>query len=401
MRAQRLALAFGFAATAVLGGCMAAGEADEVSDGPIVKGGSDENGEYLAEAGWWKPAPDHTSAEACERNPATCWTWGEVSGVVVDNPERIIVAIWGDRNAEGDERPRSSNYMIAVNSRGEMIENWTQWDTALNRPHQVYISPYDPDRHIWLVERGGNGIHEQIIKFTNDGKQIVLRLVDPRPVSGERDAQGIVPPARDNPNPGPLDYGQASVMTFLPNGDFLVGDGYQNGRIIRYNAAGEFVSEFGTVDSDDAPGGPPGAFDLIHGIAVDRDGRIYVADRENNRIQVFTTEGQFVEEWPDVTNPAGIYMDEDENVWVVSATLNRLAKYTKQGEFLTYFGAFGGTTGGFPGGLARPHQMDVGPDGTVYVASWDGGWLNKFSPKPNADPARVVGRPLRLDATAN
>jgi hypothetical protein len=86
---------------------------------------------------------------------------------------------------------------------------------------------------------------------------------------------------------------------------------------------------------------------------------------------------------------------------VVSATLYRLAMYTKQGEFLTYFGAFGGTTGGFPGGLARPHQMDVGPDGTVYVASWDGGWLNKFSPKPNADPARVVGRPLRLDATAN
>ena len=90
------------AGLAVLSGC--AGEAP-AADRPIVKGGSDENGEYLAEAGWWKAAPDHTGAAECEANPDTCWTWGEVSGVVVDNPERILVAIWGDRNAAGEERP--------------------------------------------------------------------------------------------------------------------------------------------------------------------------------------------------------------------------------------------------------------------------------------------------------
>ena len=381
MRVERFGVAFVLAT--LLSGCI--GE-NQASEGPIVKGGDDRNGPYTAEADWWEPAPDHADNE---------WVWGNVSGVVVDNPDRIIVAVWGDRNAEGDERPNSSNYMVVVNSRGEIIENWTQWDTALNRPHQVYISPYDPERHVWLVERGGNGIHEQIIKFTNDGSEMALRLVDPRPVSGERDAIGVVPPARETPNPGPLDYGQASVMTFLPNGDFLVGDGYQNGRIIRYNEEGEFVSEFGSVGSG------PGQFDLIHGIAVDREGRIYVADRQNDRIQVFTESGEFVEEWPNVTNPAGIYMDEDENVWVVSATLNRLVKYNKQGVFQNYFGAYGGTSGGFEGGLERPHQMDVGPDGTVYVASWDGGFLNQFIPKPGADPERLVGKPLRLDAAAN
>jgi streptogramin lyase len=179
-------------------------------------------------------------------------------------------------------------------------------------------------------------------------------------------------------------------MTFLPNGDFLLGDGYQNGRIVRYSGAGELVSEFGSVGSD------PGQFDLIHGIAVDSEGRIYVADRENNRIQVFTESGEFIEEWPDVTNPAGLYIDVDENVWVVSATLNRLVKYDKQGQLQYYFGAYGGTRGGFPGGLARPHQMDVDENGVVYVASWDGGWLNKFTPKAGADPNKLIGRPLVL-----
>jgi hypothetical protein len=383
MRIERVG--FGLVLAAALAGCAAEAPA---AGRPVVKGGSDENGEYLAEAGWWKDAPDHDST----------WTWGQVSGVVVDNPERIIVAVWGDRGRDGQgERPNSSNYLVVVNSRGELVERWTQWDTMLNTPHQLYISPYDPERHVWLVERGGNGIHEQVFKFTNDGRQIALRLTDPNPKAG---ADGG-PDPRANPNPGPTDYGDPSVLTFLPNGDFLLGDGYDNGRIVRYNAQGELVSQFGRVDFTPEIGGAPGEFDLIHGIAVDREGRIYVADRQNNRVQVFTNGGEFIEEWPEVTNPAGLYMDEDENVWVVSATLNRLVKFSKEGEFLTYFGAFGGTMGGFPGGLSRPHQMDVGPDGTVYVASWDGGWLNKFTPKPGADPARLVGRPLRLDATAN
>jgi sugar lactone lactonase YvrE len=358
---------------AILPGC--AGD-DQVAQGEIIKGGDDRNGEYTATANWWKPAPDHDEE----------WGWGQVSGVAADSPDRIIVAVWGDRNATGEERPNSSNYMVVVDGNGDIIERWTQWDTMLNTPHQVYISPYDPERHVWVVERGGgvNDIHEQVIKFTNDGKEIALRLLDPNPrQSGEE--------ARANTSPGPLDFGQASVMAFLPNGDFLIGDGYQNGRIARYNAEGELVSEFGSV------GDGPGQFDLIHGIAVDRDRRIYVADRENDRIQVFTENGEFIEEWPDVTNPAGIFIDENESIWVVSATLNRLIQYDKSGQLQSYFGAYGGTRGGFPGGLDRPHQVDVDQEGNVYVASWDGGWLTKYTPRPGADASKLAGTGLVLE----
>ncbi len=373
MRLERMGVALFLAVgLALLPAC--AGE-DQTAQEAVMKGGDDRTGGYDPVADWWKPAPDHDEE----------WTWGEVSGVAADTPNRIIVAVWGDRNAEGEERPNSSNYMVVVDGNGDIVERWTQWDTMLNTPHQVYISPYDPERHIWLVERGGGtrDIHEQVIKFTNDGTQIVMRLIDPNPrQSGEE--------ARANKTPGPLDFGQASVMTFLPDGDFLLGDGYQNGRIVRYNAAGELVSEFGSVGSG------PGQFDLIHGVAVDRDHRIYVGDRTNNRIQVFTEDGEFIEEWPDVTDPVGIFIDENDAVWVISAAVNRILKYNLDGVLQYHWGAFGGTRGGFPGGLARPHQIDVDQDGNVYVASWDGGWLSKFVPKPGADPIKLVGRGLVL-----
>ncbi len=367
-----LLLVFGFAAIV---GC---GSADEqataaTTSAAVMKGGDDRTGEYDAVAGWWKPAPDHEGP----------WTWGEVSGIAVDNPDRIIVAVWGDRNAEGEEREGSTNYLVAVDRNGNIIERWTQWDSILNRPHQVYISPYDPERHVWVVERGGRGVNMQILKFTNDGSELVMRLVDPdHPTSRDE--------ARANPHPGPYTYGDPAVLAFLPDGSFYLGDGYWNTRIVKYDANGEYLLEWGEFGSG------PGQFDLVHGVAVDRDRRVYVGDRTNNRIQIFTENGEFIEEWPDVSDPVGVYVDENNSIWVISATLNRLLKYNRDGVLQYHWGAFGGTRGGFPGGLSRPHQIDVDQAGNVYVASWDGGWANKFVPKPNADPDKLIGRPLVL-----
>ena len=351
-------------------------DAPPASDGPIVKGGDDRTGEYTAVENWWKPAPDHDDV----------WGWGQVSGVAVDNPDRIIVGIWGDRDAQNREREGSSNYVVAVDRDGNITENWSQWDSLFNKPHQIYISPYDPERHVWVVERGlgMRDVNMQILKFTNDGSELVMQLVDPEHPRTRADA-------RANPNPGPYTYGDPAVLAFFPNGDFLLGDGYWNSRIVRYNADGEFLMEFGEL------GDGPGQFDLVHGVAIDRDHRIYVGDRSNNRIQVFTEEGEFIEEWPDVSDPVGVFIDESESVWVISARLNRLLKYNTQGELQYYVGAFGGTRGGFAGGLDRPHQMDVDQEGNLYIASWDGGWMDKFVPKPGADPGKLVGRALILD----
>ena len=344
------------------------------SQAAIAKGGDDRTGDYEAVENWWKPAPDHEGP----------WTWGQVSGVAVDTPDRIIVGVWGDRNAEGQEREGGTNYLVVADRNGNIVERWTQWDSILNKPHQVYISPYDPERHVWVVERGGGrGVNMQILKFTNDGSELVMRLVD-------LDHPTTRAEARANPNPGPFTYGDPAVLAFLPDGSFYLGDGYWNSRIIKYNADGEYMLEWGELGSG------PGQFDLVHGVAVDRDRRVYVGDRTNNRIQIFTENGDFIEEWPDISDPVGVFIDENDGVWVISARLNRILKYSSAGELQYYLGAYGGTRGGFAGGLSRPPQLDVAEEGNLYIASWDGGWMDKFVPRPDADPSKLIGRSLVL-----
>lgn len=365
-----------------------------------AKGGDDRNGPYDVIPGWWKPAPDHDET----------WTWGQAAGVWPDTPDRILVTIWGDQRRQpqpGGNNERQRNFLVVVDRDGNIIENWSQWDSLFNRPHQIYINPYDPERAVWVDERGGNGVHEAILKFSNDGSELLLQMEDPNPVFGEGG-----PNPRENPNPGPLDFGQNSVLAFLPNGDFLLGDGYQNGRIVRYNAEGELLYEFGSVGSG------PGQFDLIHGVAVDRDNRIYVSDRRNHRIQIFTEEGTLLDEWPDIWDPVAIMIDVNDFVWILDATLNRILKYDLNGQLLDYFGTYGeasslGRPGftcaddaaiaaaglspdhtGACGGFSLPHQMSVDSEGNLYVAQFGGPWIDKYVPKPDADPSRLIGQPL-------
>ena len=79
-----------------------------------------------------------------------------------------------------------------------------------------------------------------------------------------------------------------------------------------------------------ALGDGPGEFDLLHGLAVDED-RVYVGDRQNNRIQLFTHGGEFIEEWPNIFDPVNIWLDENRAVWVLDASLNRVLKYNRDG----------------------------------------------------------------------
>jgi DNA-binding beta-propeller fold protein YncE len=135
-------------------------------------------------------------------------------------------------------------------------------------------------------------------------------------------------------------------------------------------------------------GPAPGEFGLPHSVAVDARGRVYVADRMNDRIQIFDGNGRFLDQWPGFHNPSRVWITQDEKAWVSDAGSNKFAKFDLDGRLLTTFG----TGGRFPGGMAAPHDFGVDPDGNLYVANPWNFTVDKYTPRRGADPNRLVGQ---------
>jgi DNA-binding beta-propeller fold protein YncE len=332
------------------------------------KGGLDETGPYQAVPGWYKP-------------PINGWDQ-PVIAVVVDNPNRIIIGagdqsvtqpnapiidmdgtVRKERSTTSTKKPEEKTHvhqLMVLDGTGKTIESWSQWDKRIDQPHSIYISPYDPDRHVWVVNRMGH----ELIKFTNDGKKIVQVL-------GERGVQ-----ASDKTH-----FAQPAGMAFLPDGSFLVADGYVNSRIVRFDKAGKYVNEWGTKGSG------PGQFQLVHAVTIDPQGRIYAADRNNNRVQVFDKDGKFVEEWPNIRSVTKLIATTDNAIYLAAAAgYNRMAKFDLNGKLLTYWGM----TGGAPGLFDNPHQFAVDAQGNLFIADAWNNRLQKFTPKPDADKSRLM-----------
>jgi streptogramin lyase len=352
----------------VLSGCGAGEAAPSAAEGPIVKGGMDETGPYDVVVGWQKPAKNHGDQ----------WTWGVGASVFADTPDRILVLTRGDvpRDPMSNER-RRANYVVELDRNGNEIGNWSQWDTMITSPHSIAISPYDPERHVWVVDN----TRQQVWKFTNDGKTLVQTWGEPNVVGdGENTFNGV------------------SSIAFLPDGSVLFGDGYDGTRVVKYDAQGDYVMEFGA--------GGPRPFNRIHAVAVDANRRIIVSDRNNSRVQVFTENGEFIEEWPNTRRPNSIIVDAENDVWLLDgrAGMGRLVKYNSAGVLQDYWGV-----GGTPctevqpegpqcveGAMSNPHGMSVDTEGNLYVADYDNNRVLKFVPRPGADPARMVGQPVKL-----
>src|SRR5262249_55912217 len=148
-------------------------------------------------------------------------------------------------------------------------------------------------------------------------------------------------------------------IAFLPDGSFYIADGYQNRRVVKFDKNGKFLFAWGTE------GKGPGQFDgQVHDVAIDKQRRIYVGDRGNNRVQIFDENGKYIEEWDNIKGPSYIHITDDNALWVVSGQGNRLAKYDLKGKLLTYWGMYGM----FPGGFDDPHNISVDSAGNLYVS---------------------------------
>jgi peptidylamidoglycolate lyase len=234
---------------------------------------------------------------------------------------------------------------------GELIAEWGQ--NRFVMPHGLSIDSAD---NAWVTDVG----RHQVFKFSHDG-ELLLTLGEDR-----------VPGADARHFNFPTD------VAVLDDGEFFVSDGYGNSRVMKFAATGEFQFQWGTRGSNQ------GQFDLPHGLAVDEDGRVYVADRGNARVQIFDREGGFISEWTglELGRPYGIAIGPGEKAYVIDGgdqpveapDRSRAMRLTLSGELETTFGRFGNYDGQFQMG----HDIAVAEDGAVYVVDVLGMRVQKF-----------------------
>jgi DNA-binding beta-propeller fold protein YncE len=126
----------------------------------------------------------------------------------------------------------------------------------------------------------------------------------------------------------------------------------------------------------------------LHGIAVDKNRRIYVADRSNHRIQVFDENGALLDVWPGLRQPNDIIISADQHVWVADGTNAKVLEYDTNGKLLYSWGTYGT----FPGQFWEIHQMSIDSEGNFYAADSFGGRTQKYRPRKNAERTKLISQ---------
>jgi DNA-binding beta-propeller fold protein YncE len=265
---------------------------------------------------------------------------------------------------------RWEHCIVVVDREGNIIEEWTQWDSMLRRPHAVYINPYDPEKHVWVVDDHNHAI----FKFSNDGETLVQTIGTP----GVKGADGT-------------HFNRPTFLAWLPDSTLFVADGYNGTRVAKFDADGNFILDWGQRGTP--PETRPGYFNTVHGIAVNPDTRrVYVSDRSNDRIQVFDENGVFLAQWPTgpMANTQFLYIGEDRNLWFADDRTWKIVKYDLEGHLLYAWGS----QGDWPGGMWNVHGLSIDQEGNLYIAEVANGRAQKFVPRPGANPDFLMATPI-------
>ena len=234
----------------------------------------------------------------------------------------------------------------------------------LRRPHSVFISPYDPQKNVWVVD----DYRHAIFKFTNDGKKLLQTIGEPNDH------------ASDDKH-----FYRPTFMAWQPDGSFYVSDGYANTRVVKFDKDGKYLTawgERGTPPNETRPN----YFNNVHGVTVDPATRqVYVNDRGNLRIQVFDENGKFLRMFKVAAgaNLHFVHIDADRRLWVFDNVSQKLAQYDLEGRLVYAWGSLGS----FPGrALGRPrHQRGPGTE-PVPGRGWSG--RRAEVPSPGQGPTR-------------
>jgi streptogramin lyase len=259
------------------------------------------------------------------------WAFKQVAGVAVDSQDRVYVYNRG-------EHP-----VIVFDSEGNLLTTWGEG--FLKNAHGIFIDSAD---HVFLVDVS---LHV-VLKYTPLGELLMT--------IGTLDR-----PSHQDGAP----FNRPTDVALSSSGEIYVSDGYGNARVHKFAADGTHLLSWGV------PGNGVGEFNLPHSVWVDGDNRVYVADRENHRIQRFSAEGEFIDQWGGFRQPTDFFLDAEGYLYVAELQ-HRVSILNRDGEVVA---RLGGEVSNAPGQFIAPHAVWKDSKNALYVGEvLEGQRIQKF-----------------------
>jgi DNA-binding beta-propeller fold protein YncE len=235
------------------------------------------------------PQPYRTTRDWGELPPAMKWPAVTAIEPAPDGMIYVVERCFNNSCAGRGEPP-----ILKYARDGKLIASWGQGVFVF--PHGATV---DREGNLWVTDaNAAEGKGHQVFKFSPQGQ--VLMVLGRAGVSGS--------------DPGLFD--QPTDVAIASDGSIFVTDSHRNGRnnrVVKFTSAGAYVKEWGRKGSGH------GEFSEPHTIAIDSQGRLFVGDRENNRIQIFDQDGRFIDEWRQFGRPSGIYITRDDTMYVTDS----------------------------------------------------------------------------------
>ena len=262
------------------------------------------------------------------------WQFGAASDGAVNSKGEIYIF------------SRGKHPLTIWTKEGDFISSWGEGTFSAN-PHGIYIAPND---NVWLVDRDFHIATE----YTPGGQ--TLRTL------GEK----LAP----SPSFQGLPFNMPSGLAISASGELYVSDGYGGHRVHKFSADGELLLSWGKQ------GTGPGEFALLHNIWVDERERVLICDRENDRIQLFNSDGDFLEEWTDLSSPGDVWIHEDHIYCIEQGPHGGVSIWTLDGDVVSRW-KIDEEPG--KGSITDGHGITVDSEGSIYVTEiGNGERVSKF-----------------------
>ncbi|MFC2021422.1 peptidyl-alpha-hydroxyglycine alpha-amidating lyase family protein [Chloroflexota bacterium] len=235
------------------------------------------------------------------------WSFLSIAGIRVDSTDKVYILNRGDHP------------VIVLNRDGEFITSWGEGYFK-----SAHGAAFGPDGSVWCADDGNH----TVTRFTPEGKVLQVLGEKGRPSdTGYVQEQGVLSIKKSGPP-----FNRPTGVSFSPSGEIYISDGYGNARVHKFSPDGKLLLSWGE------PGTDPGQFRTSHGVWLDVEQRVWVCDRENNRIQIFDTNGKYLNQWTDLSVPTDLFIDNEGTVYV-SEISGRVSIFSNDGKLLARWGS--------------------------------------------------------------